>query len=523
VRAIHTLVANLFDCRRFGLAFLLGLIGVAPVFAQSSPTSGNLMRVQATGQASLDDIDRAATAFDDAFRRALREAANSLIIPGKDSDLDAFLAPLTREQTPTFCVLAEKVGQPALSGRVYQQAAAFTIRTDALNKRLALAAVGVRGLAGLATPPRLFLAIQDSWNPSGEAENGWIPDTENSSRAQITDTLRSRFSDFQITEERSRFGDGEDRNALLAIARREGAEVMLTGQVRSHQVVSAADQAHSGSSTNGGITTSGLSNPLDKLRTLTIVNTGTRRARIAVELEWRLIDVNNGNTLITINGQRDPASDDPSDFVTARRSAKSTLVKAKVDDLWVKLLVAWNQISAERPFTVVFGPLDQDQDAATLAARLRETVGGGAASSVVLRSEPGAPPVFSVTTRLDAAALAATLEAAFTPRWRVARSDGGQLELAPAQGLPRSIQVAFSGITFNDIKTVQDGLNGLKGITQARRLPVAEGKILFSVDTTLRNSELGAALEALLPGRLKTAASTTDRLEMKASARGVTE
>lgn len=500
--------------RQFLLLLAPALLGVLTLSAQPAPDSARTEptappasearaeRVIVTGNAAADNLDRANAARLDAMRQAIQQVGGAQVRSHEAARFGELVAKFTYVRATALVTSIREAGPAVVADGVYRQPFSVEVLNEELNRALVKDKIDVQLLYDLVQRPRILVAVQDEWNPTGDPAAAPVIDSDQASRQLIIAGFKERHPDFVFKEPRLlREGTG-GAEALIEEAKRNQFDILILGATQS-KLVSAP--VHATPVEDRGMTANGLPDSQAKLARIMPARPAAR-AQFDVAVDWRVVNVSSAETLFVIGGARSPTDEDPPEFSAAKRTAKQALIRTKTDELFRELLFSWNQRAFSETYELLFNTPGLT-DARTLSTRL-ENAGFVPGSVRLQESSPGLF-LYTATANLGAEEIRDNLARVFAPELRIAASRRGRFEFEPvASTTLRTVAVTLIGLSLTDVRTLQAALERQAGVNRVQRQPVTAGRVSLQLATTLDDDDLGLAVEAALPGRVRVTEQT---------------
>jgi hypothetical protein len=471
------------------------------VVAQPGPPAAPAAEtVLVEGLAAADGADRAASARQDAMRKAIEQVAGRQVRSLALTSYHQLVANYTLAQTSGFVEAAEPVGPPDEADGVYRQRYRITVKAGEVNRDLVAQKIDVDFLYEIVARPRIALAVHDEWRPP-ERSGGWEPDGRALSNQEIARYFKNRhqgfvFKDLDLLRETQ-----EQTVDYVREAARSRFDILIVGRTRA--VLRGATAA---AEANAWLTRAG--------------DAGGRGKRYAfdIEVEWRALNVATAETLFTVTGTY---ATPEGEGAAERQAPDAALVWAKrqalarkVPELFRELLAGWNRAAFDQSYEIVFrtdGRIDPEELRRGLTG-----AGGFEPETVRLVTAAGGEVVFGARSPQGGTDRATLLRAAFAPRFLVQEIRPGRivLGLAPSGG-GAGVRLEVGGLGFSDVARLQQQLERLPQVGGVQREEFAGGRAVWTLATAQTVEELALLLEGLAGMRLQVQSVGARRIEAR--------
>lgn len=488
-------------------AALLPLLATAMAVAQPSPrpppgpaTGAAADTVLVEGLAAADSGDRAASARQDAMRKAIEQVAGRQVRTLALTSYHQLLANYTLAQTSGFVEAAEPVGPPDVADGVYRQRYRITVKAGDVNRDLVARKIDVDFLYEIVARPRIALAVRDEWRPPGGGA-GWEPDGRALTNQEIARFFHDRHPGF-VFKDLELLRTGQDQAVdYVREAARGRFDILVVGLTRAVQrgVTEARDA-------NAWLARAGDAGLLGK------------RYAFDVEMEWRAVNVATAETLFTVTGTY---ATPEGEGAAERQAPDAALVWAKrqalarkVPELFREMLAGWNRAAFDRSYEIVFrtdGQVDPDD-----LRRGLEGAAGFEPETVRLIGATGGEIVFGARSPQGGTDQATRLRAAFAPKFLVQEIRPGRIVLAAvASAETAGVRVEVGGLGFSDVARLQQQFERLPQVGAVRREEFAGGRAVWTLNTAQPVEELALLLEAGAGVRLQVQSVGARRIEAR--------
>jgi hypothetical protein len=428
--------------------------------------------VEVTGRVddSLPDKLRAAKLA--ACKEALYRVAPVFVEARSTTSFHELVSSYTYAEALGFISEATPVGPPLSEDKVYSQKYRIRVNRGDLNLELWKKKVDIKFLYDAAERPRLCLAISDS----DVAVRG----------ATREETVGSSRSHGGIITYFKRQHPGFVFKDLLLMGKSSDSEPDLVGKLVAESAKNSFDILIYG--TTRKIATRGLIPPVDYGSVLP----PSRSEKVEWEIDWRVIDVRNDETLFYVH---------------------TNDIDQAPAELFRQSLVHWNRTAGDRKLEVSFES-PEPPDLAFLVRRLKQVEGVDPESVQMAEFEKGKVR-YSVAVTRTLPEIISSLGNVFEKDYKIYSGLPGRVRLKSVVSV--EVTITVKGASLSILGLVQSKLESSPDVQSVRRQNFSNGVATLVLKTYTSCDEIGSFLEAipLHSNRLVTTGLTPSAIELE--------